>query len=85
VASYKLFIKRSAAKELENLPARQGGRIARKIQALGGNPRPQGSEKLSGEDLYRIRQGDYRILYGIDDTALSIVVIRIGHRRDVYR
>jgi mRNA interferase RelE/StbE len=50
-----------------------------------GDPRPQGSKKLSGEDLYRIRQGDYRILYGIQDRALSIVVIRIGHRRDVYR
>jgi len=85
VASYKVLIKPSAAKELENLPAKPRQKIARKIQALAGDPRPQGSEKLSLEDLYRIRQGDYRILYGIQDRALSIVVIRIGHRRDVYR
>jgi mRNA interferase RelE/StbE len=85
VASYNVLIKPSAAKELENLPAKPRQKIARKIQALAGDPRPKGSEKLSGEDLYRIRQGDYRILYGIQDKALSIVVIRIGHRRDVYR
>ena len=85
MASYKVLIKPSAAKELENLPAKARQKIARKIQALAEDPRPQGSEKLSGEDLYRIRQGDYRILYGIQDRALSIVVIRIGHRRDVYR
>jgi mRNA interferase RelE/StbE len=85
VASYKVLIKPSAAKELEHLPAKTRQKIARKIQALAGDPRPHGSEKLSSEDLYRIRQGDYRILYGIQDRALSIVVIRIGHRRDVYR
>lgn len=85
MASYRLLIKPSAAKELENLPAKTRQKIARKIQALAANPRPQGSEKLSAEDLYRIRQGDCRILYGIEDKALSIVVIRIGHRRDVYR
>jgi len=85
VASYSLFIKPSAAKELESLPAKPRQKIARKIQALGGDPRPHGSEKLSGEDLYRIRQGDYRIVYGIQDKAASVVVIRIAHRRDVYR
>lgn len=85
MASYKLLIKPSAAKELENLPAKTRQKIVRKIQALAGDPRPHGSEKLSGEDLYRIRQGDYRILYAIEAKALSIVVIRIGHRRDVYR
>ena len=85
MASYNLLIKPSAAKELENLPAKPRQKIARKIQALARDPRPHESEKLSGEDLYRIRQGDYRILYGIQDKSLSIVVIRIGHRREVYR
>ena len=84
MASYNLLIKPSAAKELENLPAKLRQKIARKIQALAGDPRHHGSEKLSGEDLYRIRQGDYRIVYGIEDKAPAIVVIRIGHRRDVY-
>jgi len=85
VASYNLLIKPSAAKELENLPAKLRQKIARKIQALAGDPRPHGSEKLSGEHLYRIRHGDYRIVYGIQDKAMSVVVIRIAHRRDVYR
>ena len=85
MASYSLFIKPSAAKELENLPGKVRQKIARNIQALAAEPRPQGTEKLSGKNLYRIRQGDYRILYGVEDTARSIVVIRIGHRRDVYR
>ena len=85
MASYNLFIKPSAAKELENLPGKVRQKIARKIQALAAEPRPQGTENLSGKNLYRIRQGDYRILYGVEDTARSIVVIRIGHRGDVYR
>jgi mRNA interferase RelE/StbE len=85
VASYKLLIKPSAAKELETLPAKPRRMIARKIQSLAENPRPRGSEKLSGEDLYRIRQGDYRVLYDIQDKAGVIVVIKIGHRREVYR
>lgn len=85
MASYKLLIKPSAAKELENLAAKPRRQIARKIQSLAGDPRPHGCEKLSGGDLYRIRQGSYRILYGIQDKAFSVVVIRIGHRREVYR
>jgi mRNA interferase RelE/StbE len=85
VASYKLLIKPSAAKELETLPAKPRRMIARKIQSLAGDPRPRGSEKLSGEDLYRIRQGDYRVLYDIQDKPGVIVVIKIGHRREVYR
>jgi len=85
VGSYKLFIKPSAAKELETLPVKARGMIARKIQSLAADPRPRRSEKLSGEDLYRIRQGDYRVLYDIQDKARVIVVIKIGHRREVYR
>ncbi len=85
MASYRLFIKPSAAKELENLPGKEGKKIARKIQALAGDPRLQGSERLTAEDLYHVRQSDYRISYGIEDKTLSVVVIRIGHRRDVYR
>ena len=85
MASYKLFIKPSAAKELESVPAKARRMIARKVQSLAMDPRPRGSEKLSGEDLYRIRQGDYRVLYDIQDKAGVIVVIKIGHRREVYR
>lgn len=83
--SYRLLIKRSAAKELEALPRKDLARIAAKIERLAGNPRPPSSEKLSGEEKYRLRQGDYRILYSIDDPSLTVTVVKIGHRREVYR
>jgi mRNA interferase RelE/StbE len=85
VASYKLLIKRSAAKELEAIPSAQRGRIARKIQQLAADARPHGSEKLSGQEKYRLRQGDYRILYEIDEKASTVTIVKVGHRRDVYR
>jgi len=85
VASYSLEIKRSAAKELAQLPPKDRGRIIARIQALAEDPRPVGAEKLSGQERYRVRQGDYRILYEIEDQILRIMVVKIGHRRDVYR
>ncbi|MGH2602994.1 MAG: type II toxin-antitoxin system RelE family toxin [Dehalococcoidia bacterium] len=85
MASYKLLIKRSAAKELEGLPPKVRRRVARKIEALSATPRPQGVEKLSGQEKYRSRLGDYRVLYSIDDGAQIVTVVKIGHRRDVYR
>ena len=60
-------------------------RAAAKIQSLSQDPRPAGSEKLSGQDKYRLRQGDYRILYAIDDPSATVVIVKIGHRRNVYR
>jgi len=85
VASYSLLIKPSAAKELEGLPGRDRKRAVSKIQRLAAEPRPTGAEKLSGQERYRLRQGDYRILYLIDDAETSVVVVRVGHRSDVYR
>lgn len=85
MARYSLFIKPSAAKELEGLPEKDRRRIARKIQRLATDPRPAGGEKLAGEDRYRIRQGDYRVVYSIDDEAREIVVFKVGNRRDIYR
>ena len=85
MASYSLEIKRSAAKELAQLPAKDRGRVIGRIQALADDPRPSGAEKLSGQERYRVRQGDYRILYEIKDDILRIMVVKIGHRRDVYR
>lgn len=84
---YNLIIRASAAKEL----ARSGNksdreRLIAKIRALARDPRPPGCEKLSGErDLYRVRQGDYRIVYSILDRILTVEVIKIGHRKEVYR
>ena len=85
MARYRLEIKRSAAKELTQLPPKVRGRIITRIQALADEPRPVGAEKLSGQERYRVRQGDYRILYEIEDEILRIMVVRVGHRRDVYR
>jgi len=85
VASYSLEIKRSAAKELAQVPPKDRGRIVARIQALADEPRPPGAEKLSGQERYRVRQGDYRILNEIEDQILRIMVVKIEHRRDVYR
>jgi len=85
MASYKLTIKKSAAKELKEFPQKDVHRIVRRIQSLTDNPRPSGSEKLSAQSYYRIRQGDYRIVYSIDDTNRIVDIIKIGHRREIYR
>jgi mRNA interferase RelE/StbE len=85
VASYSVRIKRSAAQELEAIPPKDRRRIVSRIEALRTNPRPPRCEKLSGEEKYRVRQGDYRILYEIVDRELIVTVVRIGNRRDVYR
>lgn len=85
MASYRLGFKRSAVKELEGLRANDRKRVIRRIHALADDPRPHGSEKLSGEEKYRLRQGDYRIVYGIDDRESVVTVFMIGDRRDVYR
>ncbi len=66
MASYKLLIKRSAAKELEGLPSKVRRQVVDRVAELGATPRPQGVEKLSGQEKYRIRQGAYRVLYSID-------------------
>jgi mRNA interferase RelE/StbE len=85
VASYRLLIKASAAKELEQLPKTDRTRVVTRMQRLSGQPRPPGCEKLSGHDLFRVRQGKYRILYEVQDQDLIVTVFKIGHRRDVYR
>ncbi len=84
MASYELLIKASAAKELEALPSKHRKRVLAKAQSLAENPRPHGTEKLSGEEKYRLRQGDYRVLYSINDAAMTVTIVKIGHRREVY-
>jgi mRNA interferase RelE/StbE len=86
VAQYRLLIKTSAAKELRAIPnKRDRQRIVKRILGLETDPRPPGSQKLSGRERYRIRQGQYRIVYGIEKDELVVYVVKIGHRRDVYR
>lgn len=85
MALYKVLITKSASKELEAIPEKDRRRIIERIRGLSRQPRPFGVEKLSGDDKYRIRQGNLRILYEILDRDLVVTVIRIGDRRDVYR
>lgn len=82
---YKLLIKPSAVKELEAIPGEDRRRIIRRIESLVADPRPPSCEKLSGEDKYRVRQGDYRIIYLVSDESREVTVFKIGHRREVYR
>ncbi|HEY5088131.1 MAG TPA: type II toxin-antitoxin system RelE/ParE family toxin [Gemmatimonadaceae bacterium] len=85
MANYSVVVKASAAKELDAIPRKELQRIVKKIGALITSPRPLGCEKLSGAEKYRLRQGDYRIVYEIDDSARRVIIVKIGHRRDVYR
>lgn len=85
MASYKILFKQSVAKDLRQMPDKDVQRILQRIDGLADDPRPAGAEKLSGEEKYRIRQGRYRILYMIDDNVITVTVVKVGHRRDVYR
>ena len=87
MASYRVLIKPSAAKEIEAVGQKKDRqRIVAAIRSLAGKPRPTGVEKLSGQrDWYRVRVGKYRILYSIADAELIVMVVRVGHRRGVYR
>jgi mRNA interferase RelE/StbE len=84
--SYTIIFKPAAAREFRKLPQDVQRRLRPKIDALASDPRPPGSEKLSGsEDAYRIRAGDYRVLYRIEDNVLLVSVVRVAYRREAYR
>jgi mRNA interferase RelE/StbE len=83
--SYSIGILRRAQKELAQLPKQEYERIKGVIRDLSQEPRPQGCKKLTGREGWRIRVGDYRVIYEIDDTQQAITILHIGHRRDVYK
>ena len=83
--SYSVVVKRSAEHELRAVPKRDLGRVVARIRRLADDPHPPGSEKLSGQDRYRLRQGDYRVVYAVDDEQRMVEIVKIGHRREVYR
>jgi len=85
MASYRIEWKRSAEKELRKLPAQAIARIVQAVGRLAENPRPPGSIKLVGSDAYRIRVGDYRVIYIIFSDRLVIEIVKVGPRKDVYR
>ena len=85
MAVYSIFFKDSVRKDLAAIPKNDLQRIIERIGNLAENPRPLGCEKLSGQEKYRLRQGNYRIIYSIEDNQLIVWVVKVGHRREVYR
>jgi mRNA interferase RelE/StbE len=85
MAAYNIYFKDSVRKDLESVPKNDLLRIMERIASLAEDPRPIGCEKLSGQEKYRVRQGNYRIIYSIQDTELTVWVVKVGHRREVYR
>lgn len=85
MAIYKIYFRASVYKDLRSIPKKDVRKILDRIEAFEKNPRPHGCEKLSGQERYRIRQGCYRIVYSIQDDVLTVWVVKIGHRKGVYR
>lgn len=85
MARYELRFKPSVAKDLRGIPSADLRRILARIETLREDPRPAGSEKLSAQERYRVRQGDYRILYTVLDSEVIVEIVKVGHRREVYR
>ena len=85
MARYKVVFKQSVAKDLKTVPQKDVQRIIKRIDQLALNPYPPQAEKLTNDEKYRIRQGNYRILYMIEVEIITVVIVKIGHRREVYR
>jgi mRNA interferase RelE/StbE len=85
MAGYRIFFKKSVQKDLSAIPKKDLKKILNRIQSLAENPRPPGCEKLTGQERYRLRQGRYRILYSIQDDELTVWVVKVGHRKNIYR
>jgi mRNA interferase RelE/StbE len=83
--NYRVILSRSARKQMERLSGEIENRILDKLSELETNPRPIGCKKLQNRDAWRVRIGDYRVIYEIHDQVLQIIVVTVGHRREVYR
>ena len=84
-AEFKLFFKKSVWKDFRQIPKKDLKKILKKIELLAHEPRPSGCEKLTATEKYRIRQGKYRIVYSVQDDELTVWVVKVGHRKDIYR
>lgn len=85
MAAYKLFFRASVQKDFNSIPKKDLKRMLSRIEKLANDPRPPGCEKLTGEERYRLRQGRYRMVYSIQDDELTIWVVKVVHRKHVYR
>ena len=84
MAAYKIFFKKSVWKDFKAIPNKDLKKILKRIESLGENPRLPDCKKLTGQERYRLRQGRYRILYSIQDEELSVWIVKVGHRKNVY-
>lgn len=85
MAEYRVYFRVSVEKDLIAIPKSDLKKILQRIKKLGENPRPSGCEKLTGQERYRVRQGRYRIVYSIQDRELTVWIVKVGHRKDIYR
>jgi len=85
MAAYKIYFKKSVEKDFNGIPKKDLKKILDRIELLAEDPRPPGCEKMTGKHKYRLRQGQYRILYSIQDDELTVWVVKVGHRKDIYR
>jgi len=85
MAAYEVHFKASVEKDFTRIPKKELRKILKRIKGLGENPRPWGCEKLTGQERYRLRQGRYRIVYSIQNDELTVWVVKVGHRKDIYR
>ncbi len=85
MGKYKVLFRKSVGRDMRRIPNRELRKILTTIEGLCEDPRPVGSEKLSGREVYRVRHGDYRIIYEIRDEDVIVIVVKIGHRKEVYR
>ena len=86
MAKYELLIKPSAVKEIDGIGDKKNRRrVVQRILALAEDPRPKGCDKLTRQERYRVRQGSYRFIYTVDDTQQTVLVVKVGHRKEVYR
>jgi len=85
MAVYKVYFKASVERDFTTIPKKDLKNILKRIEGLAENPRPSGCEKLTGQERYRLRQGRYRIVYSIQDDKLTVWVVKVGHRKNIYR
>jgi mRNA interferase RelE/StbE len=85
MAGYRIYFRESVEKDLAAISKSDLKKVLQRIKGLSENPRPSGSETLTGQERYRVRQGRYRIVYSIQDKELTVWVVKVGHRKDIYR
>lgn len=85
MAEYKVYLRESVEKDFRTIPKKDARKILHRIQLLATEPRPSGCEKLTGQERYRVRYGRYRVVYSIQDNEKTVWIVKVGHRKDIYR